>query len=478
MHGPACTADGAAGRVVGTWMVVKATVRRRRSRWHCADESSAKAARNGVDGGIECTGPHRSACRWPPSTGPIGRMVGDCPVGRRRSPSTGDRCETVYRRAGEVGAGPPNSADVGSRRGPRRGAGDGWCCRVCRAEWGTVIGQVLALVVWFVFGAGLLVDALDLVDWRIAVYAVLSLTVIRMVPVAISMIGAGFSRPVTLFIGWFGPRGLASVVFGLLIVEELPIDDPRVQTVLSAIVATVVLSVVAHGVSRTGPRRVARVRCRPPRRRTRPRRRRIADTPRRRPSSDLGPAATDRSAPGSTSGSPCSSAGSVPEACLGGFGLRIVEDQIHISGSDREVRHGATRPEDRAEAGAGARHGGHRPAERSPPARVVCPHPERVRPSRDQTVDRERAPLGRQVGGRGRLTHRRAHHSVAVDGRAAVRLRPLPGDRRRAGTCGGHDRLRAERAMAGVWHAGRNGFGTDESVARRRSNPHADEEPG
>ena len=85
-----------------------------------------------------------------------------------------------------------------------------------------LIGRVLALVVWFVFGAGLLVQGLELVDWRIAVYAVLSLTVVRMVPVAISMIGAGFSRPATLFIGWFGPRGLASVVFGLLIVEELP----------------------------------------------------------------------------------------------------------------------------------------------------------------------------------------------------------------------------------------------------------------
>lgn len=112
-----------------------------------------------------------------------------------------------------------------------------------------LIGRVLALVVWFVFGAGLLLDGLDHFDWRIAVYAVLSLTVIRMVPVAISMIGAGFSRPATLFIGWFGPRGLASVVFGLLIVEELPMDDPRVRTVLSTIVLTVVLSVVAHGIS-------------------------------------------------------------------------------------------------------------------------------------------------------------------------------------------------------------------------------------
>lgn len=60
------------------------------------------------------------------------------------------------------------------------------------------------------------------------------------------MIGSGFGRPVTLLIGWFGPRGLASVVFGLLIVEELPTGDPRVRTVLSTIVVTVVLSVVAH----------------------------------------------------------------------------------------------------------------------------------------------------------------------------------------------------------------------------------------
>ena len=70
-----------------------------------------------------------------------------------------------------------------------------------------LIGRVLALAVWFVFGAGLLFDGLEHVDWRIALYAVLSLTVVRMVPVAISMIGAGFSRPATLFIGWFGPRG-------------------------------------------------------------------------------------------------------------------------------------------------------------------------------------------------------------------------------------------------------------------------------
>jgi len=112
-----------------------------------------------------------------------------------------------------------------------------------------LIGRMLALAVWFTFGAVLLLEGLELVDWRIGLYAVLSLTLLRMAPVAIAMAGAGFSRSTTLFIGWFGPRGLASVVFGLLIAEELPIDDPRVQTVLSTTVLTVLLSVLAHGIS-------------------------------------------------------------------------------------------------------------------------------------------------------------------------------------------------------------------------------------
>ena len=112
-----------------------------------------------------------------------------------------------------------------------------------------LIGRVLALAVWFVFGAALVLDGLERVEWRIALYSVLSLTVVRMVPVAMSMIGAGFGRPATLFIGWFGPRGLASVVFGLLIVEELPVHDARVETVLSTIVLTVLLSVIAHGIT-------------------------------------------------------------------------------------------------------------------------------------------------------------------------------------------------------------------------------------
>ena len=110
-----------------------------------------------------------------------------------------------------------------------------------------LIGRVLSLGVWFVFGAVLLVAGLERVDWRIALYAVASLTVVRVAAVAVAMAGSGSDRRSTAFVGWFGPRGLATVVFGLLIVEELPLSDPGVQTVISTMVLTVLLSVVAHG---------------------------------------------------------------------------------------------------------------------------------------------------------------------------------------------------------------------------------------
>jgi NhaP-type Na+/H+ or K+/H+ antiporter len=83
--------------------------------------------------------------------------------------------------------------------------------------------------------------------WQNAVYALLSLTVIRMIPVAISMLGSGGRRPTVAFLGWFGPRGLASIVFALLLVEEggLPGDS----VILTTTFVTVGLSVLAHGVS-------------------------------------------------------------------------------------------------------------------------------------------------------------------------------------------------------------------------------------
>lgn len=107
-------------------------------------------------------------------------------------------------------------------------------------------GGLLAAAVWVGFGALALGPALGDVTWRIVLYAVLSLTVVRMVPVAIAMIGRGVRRPTVAFIGWFGPRGLASLVFALLVLER---GVPEQQTLLTTVAVTVALSVVLHGLT-------------------------------------------------------------------------------------------------------------------------------------------------------------------------------------------------------------------------------------
>ena len=119
------------------------------------------------------------------------------------------------------------------------------------SELPELLGEVLALAVWFLFGAVLLPAAFEHVDVALVVYAVLSLTVVRMVPVALALLGSGLDVRTVLFVGWFGPRGLASVVFLLLAVEELG-ETPVVEPVLAAITFTVLMSVVLHGVS-AGP---------------------------------------------------------------------------------------------------------------------------------------------------------------------------------------------------------------------------------
>src|SRR6478752_468096 len=83
---------------------------------------------------------------------------------------------------------------------------------------------------------------------ELLVFAVLSLTAFRMIPVAVSLIGSGLRIPSVAFIGWFGPRGLASVVFALLAIEDLEVDD-SLRTAVSTIALTVLLSVVLHGVT-------------------------------------------------------------------------------------------------------------------------------------------------------------------------------------------------------------------------------------
>jgi NhaP-type Na+/H+ or K+/H+ antiporter len=108
-------------------------------------------------------------------------------------------------------------------------------------------GILLSLLVWFSFGAVMLVPGLQAADWRDVVFALLALTVVRMVPVALALTGSGLDRATVAFVGWFGPRGLASVVFGLIAVDSL--DHADAQVVLGAVVVTVSLSVLAHGLT-------------------------------------------------------------------------------------------------------------------------------------------------------------------------------------------------------------------------------------
>jgi NhaP-type Na+/H+ or K+/H+ antiporter len=117
------------------------------------------------------------------------------------------------------------------------------------AELPELGGELLALVVWFLFGAILIPLALDHLGWRTALYALASLTIIRMVPVALSLVRSGLDGPSVVFIGWFGPRGLASVVFALLAIEELGETLPEVNRAVATVVLTVTLSVVLHGIT-------------------------------------------------------------------------------------------------------------------------------------------------------------------------------------------------------------------------------------
>jgi NhaP-type Na+/H+ or K+/H+ antiporter len=111
-------------------------------------------------------------------------------------------------------------------------------------------GELLNAVTFLLFGAVLLGPAVGELDWRIALYAVASLTVVRMLPVALAMVGAGMRRVTVGFLGWFGPRGLASIVFVLVLLEET--DLPERSLMLTVVTWTVALSVYAHGLT-AGP---------------------------------------------------------------------------------------------------------------------------------------------------------------------------------------------------------------------------------
>jgi NhaP-type Na+/H+ or K+/H+ antiporter len=109
-------------------------------------------------------------------------------------------------------------------------------------------GDVLSLLTWVVFGALVPLETSGAIGWAVLVYAILSLTAVRMAPVWLSLRGTGVAARDRLFIGWFGPRGLASIVFGVLILSA---DLQGGGTIAATIVCTVLLSVTLHGASAT-----------------------------------------------------------------------------------------------------------------------------------------------------------------------------------------------------------------------------------
>jgi NhaP-type Na+/H+ or K+/H+ antiporter len=108
------------------------------------------------------------------------------------------------------------------------------------------IGGIAALLTWVVFGATVVGKLLGNVDRSIFIYALLSLTVVRMLPVFLCLIGTGVATRDVLFMGWFGPRGLASIVFTIMALEA---DIPGMNTIALVAACTILMSVVGHGLT-------------------------------------------------------------------------------------------------------------------------------------------------------------------------------------------------------------------------------------
>lgn len=117
------------------------------------------------------------------------------------------------------------------------------------ADFGETEGQLLALLVFLSFGVSMIPDA-GALDWRILAYAAASLCLVRMAAVALSLAGSGLRAPTVALFGWFGPRGLASIIYLLIVVREGAAGPGG--PLFTAVVATVALSIVLHGVS-AGP---------------------------------------------------------------------------------------------------------------------------------------------------------------------------------------------------------------------------------
>ena len=117
----------------------------------------------------------------------------------------------------------------------------------CLYEFAEAEGQLLALLVFLVFGAFLLPHEVHQVHWQYVAYGLLSLTLVRMLPTALSLIGARLQWPTILFLGWFGPRGIASILFGLLVIDKSGLAHK--EEIFATVLVTVLISVILHGIT-------------------------------------------------------------------------------------------------------------------------------------------------------------------------------------------------------------------------------------
>ena len=122
------------------------------------------------------------------------------------------------------------------------------CEKTCMSlvEFAEVEGQLMTLLVFLVFGASMVPLVVHDFQWAYVAYGLLSLTVLRMLPVALSLLGSGVRGPTYAFLGWFGPRGIASILFALLVVEPML---PHSEEILAVVTVTVFLSVFLHGMT-------------------------------------------------------------------------------------------------------------------------------------------------------------------------------------------------------------------------------------
>lgn len=114
-------------------------------------------------------------------------------------------------------------------------------------EFGEAESQVLQLLIFVLFGMVLVPLSYQYWDWQAWVYAVLSLTVIRMLPVVLSLAGTELNRGTKYFIAWFGPRGIASILYLLMV--SIQLGSAGLEKMISVITLTVMLSIFLHGIS-------------------------------------------------------------------------------------------------------------------------------------------------------------------------------------------------------------------------------------